>query len=508
MESQDGLELTHPSAPQERFHHYGDTIIYDVDDMALSSCHITLTSTASTFFEGVRHTFAHWKVLLAGQLLSLSLSGSGALSSSLNFECDLSAPAFQSIFLYLLMSFHLLPCYDKCKFQTNLEEEAKETPRHTGEARLPTNDEDDEEEEENATENLADYSNQDKMIANQKDDEKATIYSLCFGCIRVHAPVWVYFIRGLLDVEANYLTFLGYRYTTFSSASLFDSLAIPSAMVASRLILGRKYRMAHLIGAIVCMCGVIWNVLIDYHQDIEDSQNEDQDNKYPNKTLGDFLTILGGILYGLNDVLAEIAVKNYGGTHEFLGMVGFFGTIVSIVQAAVLETDQIKKYFYKSELAGDENSSNNCSLIESWSFLIAYSIVMYISYVGTAFFLKVSEAAILNLSLLTADFWSVIFTMSVQQILPSPMFWVALFLIISGVFIYEIAPSPLSEERDNRPNHIVFFSTEHSKNQHDDQPLVSQSNGHEHNNISSPYNDDDVWAFDKDDDEIANFTIT
>ena len=505
MESQDGLELTHPSNPQENYHHYGDTILYDVDDMALSSCHITLTSKSTIFYEGVKHTFAHWRVLLAGQILSLSLSASGALSSSLHFECDLSAPAFQSVLLYLLMSFHLLPCYSKCTLQTNLEEEAKETPRRTGEARIPSNDS---EEEEEAINHMADYDNQDNTITDQKDDEKKTQHSLCFGYIRIHAPVWVYFIRGLLDVEANYFTFLGYRYTTFSSASLFDSLAIPSAMIASRLILGRKYHMAHLIGAMVCMCGVIWNVLVDYHQDIEDSQNEDQDNKYPDKTLGDFLTILGGILYGLNDVLAEIAVKNYGGTHEFLGMVGFFGTIISVVQAVALETDQIKKYFYKPELAGDENTGSNCSLIESWSFLISYSVVMYISYVGTAFFLKVSEAAILNLSLLTADFWSVIFTIVVQQILPSPMFWVALFLIISGVFIYEIAPSPLVEENDTRPNHIAFFSTEHSKDQHDDQPLVSQSNGHGNNNNCSPYNDDDVWAYDKDDDEIANFTIT
>lgn len=46
-------------------------------------------------------------------------------------------------------------------------------------------------------------------------------------------------------------------------------------------------------------------------------------------------------------------------------------------------------------------------------------------------------------SLLTGDAWAVIFSVFAEGIVPSPSFYVALFVTLTGVVIYETAPSPV-----------------------------------------------------------------
>ena len=57
------------------------------------------------------------------------------------------------------------------------------------------------------------------------------------------------------------------------------------------------------------------------------------------------------------------------------------------------------------------------------------------------------EAAFFNLSLLTGDLWSVLFSIVAERIVPQPLFFVALVFVLSGVVLYEMAPSPVMEDR-------------------------------------------------------------
>ena len=74
---------------------------------------------------------------------------------------------------------------------------------------------------------------------------------------------------------------------------------------------------------------------------------------------------------------------------------------------------------------------------------------------GMSNFLLHSEAALLNLSLLTSDLWAAIFTVVVEKIIPSPNFWSALFLIILGVSVYEFSPSPIEDTDTNNSSENV-----------------------------------------------------
>jgi solute carrier family 35 protein F1/2 len=227
------------------------------------------------------------------------------------------------------------------------------------------------------------------------------------------------------------MTVLAYRYTTITSITLFDALAIPSAMSLSYLFLGRRYTPIHFLGILVCMSGIVYNVLADY-------ESKSSSDGYPHKVLGDILAIAGGIVYGANDVLAETAVRRFGGPTEFLAMIGFFGLLISVIQAAVLERADIAEFFSPSDGA--------CSVGTGLGLLIAYALTCSLSYVGASRFLTISEATFLSLSFLTADFWSLGFSIIAERIVPSPLFFVALTLTISGVIIYEIGPSAIVDE--------------------------------------------------------------
>eukprot|EP00529_Nitzschia_sp_RCC80_P012578 CAMPEP_0113509478 /NCGR_PEP_ID=MMETSP0014_2-20120614/37602_1 /TAXON_ID=2857 /ORGANISM="Nitzschia sp." /LENGTH=572 /DNA_ID=CAMNT_0000405321 /DNA_START=79 /DNA_END=1797 /DNA_ORIENTATION=- /assembly_acc=CAM_ASM_000159 len=294
-------------------------------------------------------------------------------------------------------------------------------------------------------------------------------YSFFFGYVRLSRPVWWYFVLAFFDVQANAITLLAYRYTTITSITLFDALAIPSAMVISRWWLQRKYRPMHYVGVVICMVGVVVNVLQDYESDVADGSTDDDGNNnnnnntlseeaYPHKLWGDICAIIGGLLYGLNDTLTEITVQNNAGTSEYLGMMGFFAFWISIIQAFILEWDDILELFGE-----DTKFSSTCSLQKGWTVLLSFVILMILTDMAASRFLLISEAAFFNLSVLTGDLWSVVFSVFAEKIVPGPNFFVALVLVLSGVVVYEMVPSPAmptdkSYYVNNNSNDTIEFS--------------------------------------------------
>eukprot|EP00804_Cyclotella_cryptica_P025631 CCRYP_002854-RA/>CCRYP_002854-RA protein AED:0.42 eAED:0.40 QI:0/0/0/1/1/1/2/0/175 len=129
---------------------------------------------------------------------------------------------------------------------------------------------------------------------------------------------------------------------------------------------------------------------------------------------GDLLAIASALLYGLNDVLLEYTVKANNDRIEYLGMIGLFGFLFScFVQAPILETKELS------------NLLQNFSSIE----------------------FRVGNATILNLSLQSSPLWAVILTMFLDVgmgtpdwDLPPTCFFVALAMVICGMFLYEAQP--------------------------------------------------------------------
>lgn len=273
--------------------------------------------------------------------------------------------------------------------------------------------------------------------------QKAKPHSL-FGIIPLQTPPHIYAIIAFFDVYANYTTILAFKYTTITSVSLFDALAIPSAMIVSRCFFARRYTKIHFIGVLFCSIGIGLNIMSDWKEDAhlkEESTDEESAQEqlieadYPHKIVGDVLAITGGILFGIANTLQEVSVKNSTVT-EYLGCMTFFASIISFIQMLILERDDIHDFFSQS-------TSETCSESKAVTLFFLFSIGGVMSYTGIGTFLQISDATFLNLSLLTGDAWAVAFSVFGEGIKPPPAFYIALAITISGVIIYETAPSPV-----------------------------------------------------------------
>ena len=426
--------------------------------------------------EGLRRFLAHWRILLLGQFLSVLLACSSALSASMHFECNISSPTFQTALVFSLMSFHAFALVKKNKFtaeeKTGLDsrEDGQRRPQDGGatNAALGSSFSLD------STDGQEDRRQSNLSGIDEKDNGTESVivlppgsHSMCCGVLPLNVPWWSYAIFAFILVEASYFTFLAYRYTTLPSCALLDNTNILAAMIGSRLILKRRYSWTHVLGAMICCIGVVLNLASDFRKAKEDPAMIDDDaalteaEEYPRRMLGDFLSILGGLLVGLSDVLIELLLKDFVSIHEYLGSVGIWGTFIAAVQAIIMERTQIAKIF----AGGEENTMTTKEIYESYpddpfdaprtcsrnmamSLVFGYAISTYLFNYSMTRFLSVSESALLTLSLLTADLYSVIFTVVAEHIPPTGLFYVAFVTVIVGVVVYEMAPSPLGNAED------------------------------------------------------------
>jgi solute carrier family 35, member F1/2 len=342
--------------------------------------------TLASLEDALRYAVAHWKIVVFGQFISFLSASAGASQATLSHKCDLNAPAFSSALMYLGLTIFIVPLYVRRR-----REAADEGMR--GASIKP-------------------------------------IHTL-FG-IPTYEPVWKYVGASFLHFYANYFVVLAFRFTSLTSIMLLDVLALPSSMILSVIFLKRQYVSIHFLGATVCMMGIVFNVLADYELDLVVK------TEFPNRLLGDIIAGLGTVLYGTNNVIKESFVRGSGGPSEYLGCVGLLGTMWATAHAMLFERQDIANFF---------NGGGNCPVAAGGILMFLFAKSKGLKFFCSAHFLTISESALLNLSILTSDFWAVAFSIFAQHILPSPLFWVAVTFTISGVIIYEIAPSPIVPEQ-------------------------------------------------------------
>ncbi|OEU16905.1 DUF914-domain-containing protein [Fragilariopsis cylindrus CCMP1102] len=375
---------------------------------------------------------SNWKVLVLGQILSLLLACAGAAQATLYLNCGLSAPTFTMSLVYLGLTLTHLPILFWRRY---FGEKQQQRRGGGGQERIPTHDIDNDGV-------IADDEDNNNEEAEHNDDDGTNIDNNVNNLPFLNRSFLWYLLLAFFDVEANAITMLAFRYTTLTSVTLFDALAIPASMIISKCSFQcRRYRTLHYFGVAICMMGIVFNVLQDYESDTTSKQQY-----FPHKIKGDICAIIGGLLYGLNDVLTEVTVTS-GDTTEYLGMIGLFGFCISFVQSLVLEQDDIRKFFGNKENDDkDDTDIDMCSLPIGFILLFSFVGVTMLGYIGASRFLIISEAAFFNLSLLTGDLWSVVFSVVAERIVPQPLFFAALASVLSGVVLYEMAPSPAPEK--------------------------------------------------------------
>ncbi|XP_024121964.1 solute carrier family 35 member F2 [Oryzias melastigma] len=242
---------------------------------------------------------------------------------------------------------------------------------------------------------------------------------------------WKYLLMGLADVEANYAVVKAYQFTTLTSVQLLDCFVIPVLMLLSRLFLKTRYRLVHFVAVAVCLLGV--GAMVG--ADILAGRNE---GSASNVILGDGLVLLSAVLYAVSNLCQEHTVKNQSRV-EFLGMMGLFGTLISGVQLAVLETHEVA--------------------IRNWDGFIfmlfaLYALCMYALYSFMPVVVKMTSATAVNLSLLTADLFSLFCGLFLFHYQFSALYIVSFIVITAGFILFNAfptnsAPPPNRAESDD-----------------------------------------------------------
>lgn len=229
---------------------------------------------------------------------------------------------------------------------------------------------------------------------------------------------WKYLVMGLADVEANYTVVKAYQYTTLTSIQLLDCFVIPVLMLLSWFLLKTRYRVLHFVAVVVCLLGVGAMVGADILAGREQGSSTDV-------LLGDGLVLLSAVFYAVSNVCQEYTVKNRSRI-EFLGMMGLFGTVISGIQLAALETHDIAAVKWDLHII---------------LLFALYALCMYALYSFMPVVVKMTSATAVNLSLLTADLLSLFCGVFLFKYTFSALYIVSFVVIIVGFVMFNAVPT-------------------------------------------------------------------
>ncbi|KAI9235717.1 hypothetical protein MVEG_07664 [Podila verticillata NRRL 6337] len=227
-----------------------------------------------------------------------------------------------------------------------------------------------------------------------------------------------YMLFAVIDVEGNYFVVKAYNYTSLLSAMLLDAWTIPCVVILSVFFLKMRFIRYHYLGVFVAMVGMgflIWS-------DMEAGKN------FPGSDYikGDLFCILGATLYGVSNVYQEFLVRQTP-MYEVVGQLGFWATILNGIQLAVLERNELKSIEWTPAVVG---------------YIIGFDIAMFIMYSVSPILFRLSSATFFNLSLLTSDFYGLVFGIFLFGYKINRLYPIAYALIIVGIIVYNVYPAP------------------------------------------------------------------
>ncbi|XP_028277385.1 solute carrier family 35 member F2-like [Parambassis ranga] len=227
-----------------------------------------------------------------------------------------------------------------------------------------------------------------------------------------------YLVMGLADVEANYAVVKAYQFTTLTSIQLLDCFVIPVLMLLSWFFLKTRYRLVHFVAVTVCLLGVGAMVGADILAGRDQGSTSDV-------LLGDGLVLLSAVLYAVSNVCQEHTVKNLTRV-EFLGMMGLFGTVISGIQFAVQETHAVAAIKWDPYIT---------------MLFAVYAFCMYALYSFMPVVVKMTSATAVNLSLLTADLFSLFCGLFLFHYTFSALYIISFVVITVGFVMFNAVPT-------------------------------------------------------------------
>jgi solute carrier family 35 protein F1/2 len=243
---------------------------------------------------------------------------------------------------------------------------------------------------------------------------------------------WQWLLIAAADVEANYLLVLAYQYTDITSVCILDAFTIPTVMLLSRMLFRVRYSWHEVLAAALCLVGIT----ILFASDLLGA-SVGAGEGHPQAWLGDTLVLLGAALYGCSNVAQEYLLRHVIGRVEYLGHLGMYGAAIAVVQSALLEAGTLQTIWRHVSAEGMRSELLMLGALEA-----GFVMSLCGFYVLVAALLEGgSSATLMNLSLLTSDFWSVAIGVTLLHSTPGLVYAGAFALVVSGLGLYHCSQS-------------------------------------------------------------------
>ncbi|KFO24451.1 Solute carrier family 35 member F1 [Fukomys damarensis] len=204
---------------------------------------------------------------------------------------------------------------------------------------------------------------------------------------------------------------------------LLDCFVIPVVILLSWFFLLVRYKAVHFLGIVVCIlgmgCMVGADVLVGRHQGAGE-----------NKLVGDLLVLGGATLYGISNVWEEYIIRTLSRV-EFLGMIGLFGAFFSGIQLAIMEHKELLKVPWDWQIG---------------LLYVSFSACMFGLYSFMPVVIKKTSATAVNLSLLTADLYSLFCGLFLFHYKFSGLYLLSFFTILIGLVLYSSTSTYIAQD--------------------------------------------------------------
>ncbi|KAI3725228.1 hypothetical protein L1987_65008 [Smallanthus sonchifolius] len=241
--------------------------------------------------------------------------------------------------------------------------------------------------------------------------------TLVFGSILVYRRQkllisWYWYVLlAFVDVQGNYLVNKAFQFSSITSVTILDCGTVVWVIILTWFFLGTKYSLWQFFGAALCVSGLFLVLLSDSGVGGGGGSNP---------VLGDALVIAGTCFFALSNVGEEFCVKKVGRI-EVIAMFGLFGMLVSLIEMAIFEFKILESISWSPEVI---------------LTFVGFGIAGFMFNSLTPLVLQASGATLFNLSLLTADMWTVVIRVFLYHQKVDWLYYVAFLFVGIGLVIY------------------------------------------------------------------------
>lgn len=237
-------------------------------------------------------------------------------------------------------------------------------------------------------------------------------YGLKGWCKLLVHDGWKYLILTLGDFEAGYLYIKAFGYTDLMSCMLLDAWTIPVCMLVCWAVMHVRYHWTQILGVVICIGGLALLVTSDLLTGKNGNPTRSGE--------GDGFMLAASTLFGFVNAAEEFYVRR-SPLYEVLGQMGLWGMVASSVQSLILERQKWKTSTWDGATAG---------------LLMGNTISVFIIYTLQMMLFRVASSPYFNISLLTSDFYGLLFGLFLFRYSPYWLYFVAFAIVISGLVIY------------------------------------------------------------------------